>query len=74
MSTNLFKQFRRLIPVAPLQVGAVLSVAEGEAVVELPGGTTLRARGAAVVGQRVWVRDGVIEGTAPNLPVEIIEI
>ena len=31
-------------------------------------------RGAATVGNQVWVRDGVIEGDAPTLTLVEIEI
>jgi hypothetical protein len=34
----------------------------------------IRARGEATVGETVFVRDDVIEGGAPNLTLEIIEI
>jgi hypothetical protein len=34
----------------------------------------VQARGEAVIGERVFVRDGVIEGPAPTLPVEIISV
>ena len=40
--------------------------------VQLPGGGVLQARGTASIGQRVFVRDGVIEGEAPAItPVDI---
>ena len=39
----------------------------GVATVDLPGGGRLQARGDAQAGQRVFVRNGVIEGEAPNL-------
>ncbi len=71
---NLFQQFLDLIPDPALQVGTVTAVANEIATVELPGGGTLRARGAATVSQKVFVRDGVIEGDAPDLPVDLIEI
>jgi hypothetical protein len=74
MATNIYKQFLRLIPTDPLQVGDVQSITDGEAVIVLPGGGTIRARGQADVGDRVWVRAGLIEGPAPVLPVEIFEI
>ena len=65
---NLFKQFLDLIPPRPLEVGTVQSIiSSGIANVELPGGGVLQARGEAMVGQRVFVRDGVIEGLAPEL-------
>jgi hypothetical protein len=35
--------------------------------VQLPGGGVLQARGDAAVGDRVFVRDGLIEGPAPAL-------
>jgi hypothetical protein len=43
----------------------------------LPGGGTLKARGAdatLAVGQNVLVRNGVVEGPAPALPVEVIAV
>lgn len=72
--SNLFKAFLDLLPARPLQVGTVLSVSGGVAAVELPGGGVLQVRGTATAGQRVFVRDGLIEGTAPDLPIEVIEI
>jgi len=74
MATNLYKQFLQLIPQAPLQVGDVASISDGEAIITLPGGGTARARGEAQVGDRVYFRDGAIEGPAPNLPIELIEV
>lgn len=71
---NLYQQFRALLPHAPLQVGTVTAVAPGAVIVRLPGGGRLSARGEAAVGQNVFVRDGVIEGLAPNLPLEVIDI
>ena len=72
--TNLFRAFLDLLPDRPLQVGTVLSISNEIATVELPGGGLVQARGTASVGQRVFVRDGVIEGLAPDLPVEVIEV
>jgi hypothetical protein len=71
---NAYKLLRDLLPQTPLQVGTVLSVSNGVAIVELPGGGRATARGEALVGARVFLRDAVIEGPAPNLPIEIIEI
>lgn len=72
--SNLFRAFLNLLPARPLQVGTVLSVSDGIAAIELPGGGVLQARGQATAGQRVFVRDGVIEGAAPDLPVVLIEV
>lgn len=71
---NIFKEFADLIPDAPLQVGTVTATDGAVATIELPGGGLLRARGDALVGQRVFVRDGLIEGDAPSLPIVAIEI
>ncbi len=71
---NLYQQFRQLLPDAPLQAGTVLEVGAGIALVVLPGGGLIRARGNATVGQTVFVRDEVIEGIAPSLPLELIDI
>ena len=71
---NLYTLFKRLLPQAPLQVGAVLSSTGGSTEVELPNGQRLLVRGEAAVGGQVFLRDGVIEGSAPTLPVEFIEV
>ena len=74
MSTNLYALFRRILPESPLQVGEVLSVNNGVLTLGLPGGGTDQARGAGTVGDRVYFRDGAVEGPAPSLPVELIEV
>ena len=66
--------YRQLLPGAPLQAGTVIEVGAGVALVVLPGGGLIRARGNATVGQNVFVRDDVIESVAPTLPIEIIDI
>lgn len=71
---NVYEQFRQLIPDPPLQVGTVVGVGSGVVTVALPGGGLIRARGSTAIGQKVFVRDDVIEGSAPSLTPEIIEI
>jgi hypothetical protein len=71
---NLLAEFRSLLPGSPLLVGDVLSIDGGVAIVELPDGSTISARGQATIGQRVFVRDGAIEGVAPALAAVAIEI
>lgn len=66
--SNIYRQFLDLLPKRPLQVGTVAAAASaGVATITLPGGGTIQARGDAAVGQRVFVRDGAIEGPAPML-------
>ena len=71
---NLYEQFRQLLPDPPLQAGIVTEVGSGVLTVQLPGGGVVRARGSAVAGQRVFVRDGVVQAIAPSLTLEIIDI
>ena len=71
---NLYEQFRQLIPDPLLLAGTVVGVGSGVVTVALPGGGLIRARGSAAIGQKVFVRDDVIEGGAPSLALEIIEI
>ena len=52
----------------------MVGVGSGVVIVALPGGGLIRARGSAAIGQKVFVRDDVIEGGAPSLTLEIIEI
>lgn len=70
---NPYKALLNLLPQRPLQIGDVTAVSNGIATISQPGGVVVQARGTATVGQRVFFRDGVIEGTAPSLPVEVIE-
>ena len=67
MSSNPYSRFLALLPPKPLLVGDVTAVDGGVAIVTLPGGGQLQARGQVTVGDRVFVRDGLIEGEAPSL-------
>ncbi|MFZ6767147.1 hypothetical protein ACO0LM_08675 [Undibacterium sp. Di26W] len=71
---NIYKVFKDLIPNAPLLVGKVIVVEVGQCVITLPGGGQITARGNGVVGQSVFVMDGVIQGDAPNLTVQVIDV
>lgn len=71
---NPFKRLLGLLPQPALQVGEVIAVEDGVATIELPGGGLDKARGDVVVGATVYFRDGVIEGPAPVLPVDEVEV
>lgn len=72
--SNPLSAFKALFPDPPLLVGDVVLV-DGQLVrVALPDGALITARGDATVGQRVFVRDGLIEGAAPTLTVVTIEV
>ena len=61
---NVYEQFRQLLSNPPLQAGTVTEIGAG----------VVKARGAAGLGQKVFVRDGTVEAVAPSLPLELIEI
>ena len=67
--SNLYRELKELLGPGRMQVGEVSAYADGVATVDLPGGGQLRARGQAMLGGKVFVRDGVILGPAPDLPV-----
>lgn len=64
---NAYREFMALMPDEPLEVGEITSIEGGVAIITLPGGGVLQARGEGTVGQRVFVRAGLIEGDAPTL-------
>lgn len=68
------RRLQDLVANPPLEVGDVSVVSGGLATVDLIGGGTVHARGDATVGQRVYVRGDVIEGVAPTLSVELVEV
>jgi hypothetical protein len=71
---NYYKLLKSILPDAPLLVGDVVAISNGTATIELPDGSEVQARGEASVSDRVFIRDGVIEGPAPSLTVEIIDV
>jgi len=76
-TTNIWARFKRLFPDAPLQIGTVLSVdiQTGTSMVQLIGGGILTVRGTSIAsGKKAFVRDGLIEGAAPDLPGVEIEV
>lgn len=74
MATNLFKALVALLPSSPLQVGTVVAYSNGVATIEVAGGGITQARGQASVDDIVFFRDSVIEGPAPDLTLEIIDV
>ncbi|MGQ9814247.1 MAG: hypothetical protein ACUVR3_03730 [Candidatus Roseilinea sp.] len=74
---NASEHYRRLlslIPEPPSDVGTVTAVLPDGCTVALLNGSTTKVRGEAAVGEMVYIRDGVIEGPAPNLPMVEIEV
>lgn len=71
---NLYKLFVDLLPSEPQVVGNIIATTDGTATIQLPDGGIVQARGDGAVGDRVFVKGGVIEGAAPNLPFESIDV
>lgn len=73
--TNLYREFARLFAPDPLLAGEVVATSDVDVTVELPDGSLIKARGAATVGDMVFVRGGAVEGPAPAVAsVTVIEI
>ena len=66
---NVWKQFERLAGKSELKVGTVLGVVGNESILSDHGGNHFRAIGTSVsVGNKAYVKDGAITGSAPALP------
>lgn len=74
MTTNLWKRLKQLLPEAPLLTGKVIAVRTFGATVQLPDGALINVRGEAALNQHVFVRNGLIEGPAPEMVATLIEI
>lgn len=72
---NLWRQFEALLPDTPLMIGTVVSGhVDATLTVALLDGGLLRVKGSAAIGDRVFVREGQVEGPAPVLEQIRIEI
>lgn len=67
--SNVFNQLKELLAPGREEIATVVSVEDGGAVLVLPGGGLIHARGTAAVDTKVFVKEGVIQGPAPNLPL-----
>ena len=74
--TNLFRQLLELLPQTPLTIATVAADhADGTCTVTYPGGAQTRVRGEGfAVSEQVFIREGVIEGTAPALTAITVEV
>lgn len=71
---NPFRRLQGVFPDPPLLIGDVVALVDGAVVVEEPGGGRSNVRGAASVGDRVFFCNGTIQGPAPNLPIDSIDL
>lgn len=65
--SNPYKQLIALIPGQRVETGEVIAVRDDGVIIELPTGEHYFARGAAEVGDTVYVKDGAVDGPAPVL-------
>lgn len=72
--SNLIARWRKVFPEPRLVIGTVVDSQGGVLSVELPGGAVVSARGSGALNTKVFVRNGVVEGAAPNLSVVLIEV
>jgi len=72
--SNVYSRFMRLLPGRPLLVGTATAYADGVATLTMVGGGVVLARGVVTVGNKYFFRDGAIEGPAPDLPEDIVEV
>jgi hypothetical protein len=73
---NSYTQFLKLLPTSPRLAGEVVDVDGDLYTIELPSGgfVTARSTGTFIVTDRVFVRNGLIEGLAPTLTSTTIEV
>jgi hypothetical protein len=72
ISTDPWSQFLNLLPSSPRQIGDIIeNVGYGKYKVQLIGGngilTVMSGVNTLTVNTRVFIKDGVIESTAPTL-------
>ena len=71
---NQYKQLLNLLPSTRTDVGTVIAVSSDGVVLLLQDGGTLRVKGSASLGSRVYTKQGVVTGPAPALTGVDIEI
>lgn len=74
MLRNPIRALLDLLPSYPLQIGTVSASADDVHTVSMLGGGVIVARGSAAIGDQVFVRNEVVEGVAPQLPVVLIDV
>ena len=71
---NFYKQFKDLLPSDPLLIGEVVAASTGRVTVQFLDGSLAFARGTGLVGNKVFIKGGYVQGDAPNLTVVEIEV
>lgn len=74
MISNVYRRLLALMPETPEDVGEVVEVLADGCTVELLTGARVSVRGAASMGDWVYIKDGAIQGPAPELETTEIEV
>ncbi len=71
---NPYKKLIQMLPQQTIERGEVMVVLDDGVLIDLPTGERIKARGAATVGDFVYVRAGAIDGIAPELTGTTIDV
>ena len=71
---NSFNRLLKLIPGQPIDTGQVVAVDVDGVTVQLLTGEQIRVRGTATIGEHVYIRAGAVDGPAPDLPGQDVEV
>ena len=75
-TTNIWQQFKALIPEGTRVVATVTkNNGNGTSQAELRSGAVITVKGESIPeGQKAFIQDGAVQGSAPNLPYYESEI
>jgi hypothetical protein len=71
---NPYKKLIQMLPQQTIERGEVMVVLDDGVLIDLPTGERIKARGAATVGDFVYIRAGAIDGIAPELTGTTIDV
>lgn len=71
---NSYRAMRQLLGDGAVLVGQVSNVSSSSLVVTLDSGAKISAKGSATLGQRVYVKNGYIQGLAPSMTSQVVEV
>lgn len=74
MSLNPYKRLIKLLPGQPIDTGEVMAVNDDGVTVQLLTGALVHVRGEATIGDHVYIRNGAVDGPAPDLLGSEVEI
>lgn len=72
---NVWRRFQQLAnPPSLVTVGLCVDAEFGSCTIELIGGSRIRVVGAGTTGKKYFIKDGRLDGEAPDLDVQFIDI